>query len=446
MNNLFKNKLIYLLLLLPLLLQAQPIQLGIDQLLTNEHFYKLKNKRIGIVTNQTGFNSKLKPTFELLKERAGDYKIVALFAPEHGFYGREYASDQVEHDKSEEGIPIYSLHGETRRPTEAMLKNINLIIYDIQDIGSRSYTFISTLFYVMEEAAKKNIPVMVLDRPNPINGLACDGPMLDDGLRSIVGYINVPYCHGMTIGELAQYFNDENKVGCQLEVIPMKGWKRTMSYRDTGLPWIPTSPHIPEPDTPLYYPITGILGELGVVSIGVGYTLPFKVTGSPWINAFEFSTALNKCHLSGVFFSPFFFRPFYGKFKGEDCQGVLISVTDPIRYKPVHVQFAIIDTLKKLYPKQFFDAVKSSPSKEMFGKVLGSKKGWGLLLEKRAIATEIRLLHEPERREFLEKRKKYLIAAYSPKEEKKENPPLPAVKSNKGSDIIKVTKNPKKTS
>ncbi|MFV0339038.1 MAG: exo-beta-N-acetylmuramidase NamZ domain-containing protein [Parachlamydiaceae bacterium] len=343
----FKIKLIVCLFLFPLFLHSTGIQLGIDQLLTETHVHKLKNKRIGIVTNQTGFNSQLKPTFDLLKERAKEYKIVALFAPEHGFYGREYASDQVEHDKSEEGIPIFSLHGETRRPTEAMLKNIDLLIYDIQDIGSRSYTFISTLFYVMEEAAKKNIPVMVLDRPNPINGLVCDGPMLENGIRSIVGYINVPYCHGMTIGELATYFNEEYKVGCKLEVIPMKGWHRTMSYRDTGLPWIPTSPHIPEPDTPLYYPVTGILGELGIVSIGVGYTLPFKVTGSPWINAFEFSKALNNCRLSGVFFTPFFFRPFYGKFKGEDCQGVLITVTQPTRNKPVQIQFAIIYTLKK---------------------------------------------------------------------------------------------------
>lgn len=409
----FKIKLIVCLFLFPLFLHSAGIQLGIDQLLTDTHVHKLKNKRIGIVTNQTGFNSQLKPTFDLLKERAKEYKIVALFAPEHGFYGREYASDQVEHDKSEEGIPIFSLHGETRRPTEAMLKNIDLLIYDIQDIGSRSYTFISTLFYVMEEAAKKNIPVMVLDRPNPINGLVCDGPMLENGIRSIVGYINVPYCHGMTIGELATYFNEEYKVGCKLEVIPMKGWHRTMSYRDTGLPWIPTSPHIPEPDTPLYYPVTGILGELGIVSIGVGYTLPFKVTGSPWINAFEFSKALNNCRLSGVFFTPFFFRPFYGKFKGEDCQGVLITVTQPTRYKPVHIQFAIIDTLKKLYPKQFAEAIKSCTSKEIFCKVVGTKKVWSMLQEKKAIAAEFRLLHEVERRAFLEKRKKYLIPSYT---------------------------------
>lgn len=417
----FKNKLLILLFLFPLFLHAQSIQLGIDVLLSEEHFHKLKNKKIGIITNQTGFNSKLKPTFDLLKEKATDYKIVALFAPEHGFYGRDYASDQVEHDKSQEGIPIYSLHGETKRPTEAMLKNINLLIYDIQDIGSRSYTFISTLFYVMEEAAKKNIPVMVLDRPNPINGLTCDGPMLDNGLRSIVGYINVPYCHGMTIGELATFFNEEYKIGCQLEVIPMKGWLRTMSYRDTGLPWIPTSPHIPEPDTPLYYPVTGILGEIGVVNIGVGYTLPFKVIGSPWINAFELSKTLNNCRLTGVFFSPFFFRPFYGKFKGEDCQGVLITVTNPIQYKPVHIQFAIIDALKKLYPKPYTEAVKASPNKEIFGKVIGSKAAWGLLTEKRAISTEIRLLHEAERRQFLEKRKQYLNPNYTAQIKKKES-------------------------
>lgn len=410
----FKNLFFLFLLLWTATLKAASVQLGIDVLLADPQLNKLKNKQIGIVTNQTGVNAGLQTTYHLLLERAKDYKIKALFAPEHGFYGREYASDEVDHDLTKEGIPIYSLHGETRRPTEAMLKGLNLIIYDIQDIGSRSYTFISTLFYVMEEAAKRKIPVMVLDRPNPINGIVCDGPMLDDGLRSIVGYINVPYCHGMTIGELARYFNEENKIGCELEVIPMKGWVRSMTFHDTGLSWIPTSPHIPEPDTPLYYPMTGILGEIGMVNIGVGYTLPFKLIGAPWINAFQLSQTLNQCGLQGVSFSPFFYRPFYGKYKGEDCQGALISVTNPLRYKPLSVQFAIIDTLKKQYPKQFQEAVKASSSKEIFGKVIGSKKAWGLLTEKRGIAGELRLMHDAERRQFFERRLKYLTPQYSP--------------------------------
>ena len=199
-----------------------------------------------------------------------------------------------------------------------MLKGIDLLIYDIQDIGSRSYTFLSTLLYVMEEAAKQQIKVMVLDRPNPINGIVMDGPMLEEKWRSFLGYINVPYCHGMTIGELAQYFNGEYKIGCDLEVIPMKGWKRTMSFKDTHLPWVPTSPHVPEAETALVYPVTGILGELGIVNIGIGYTLPFKLIGAPWIQAEAFAEQLNQQQFPGVRFLPFYYRPFYGKFEGEN--------------------------------------------------------------------------------------------------------------------------------
>lgn len=295
-----------------------------------------------------------------------------------------------------------------------MLEGIDLLVYDIQDIGSRSYTFITTLFYVMEEAAKKKIPVIVLDRPNPINGITIDGPMLEESLRSMVGYINIPYCYGMTIGELALFFNKEYKVGCNLEVIPMKGWVRSMSYRDTGLPWIPTSPYIPESDTPLYYPMTGILGELSLVNIGIGYTLPFKLVGAPWITAAELAKTLNGFRYPGVFFTPFFYRPFYGKFKNENCEGVLITVSDPLKYKPLATQFLIIETLKKLYPKAFQSAVELNHGKqEIFSKVIGSKKVWEHLLNKRSFTAELRNLHEGEKKNFYEKRKAYLIPSYA---------------------------------
>jgi uncharacterized protein YbbC (DUF1343 family) len=295
-----------------------------------------------------------------------------------------------------------------------MLKNVDLLIYDIQDIGCRSYTYITTLFYVMEAAAKHHIAVMVLDRPNPINGVIVDGPMLEESLRSMVGYINVPYCHGMTVGELAQFFNAEYKIGCDLEVVPMKGWLRSMNFAQTGLPWVPTSPHIPEPSTPLYYPVTGILGELGIVNIGVGYTLPFKVIGAPWIDAQKLAQALNQAHYPGVSFSPFYYRPFYGKYKGNDCEGVLINITNPSKYKPLSIQFLIIGTLKRLYPKEFAEKLQENKArKEMFCKVLGSSKGWDILDGKNHTSAALRSLHESARRAFLEKRKKYLISAYS---------------------------------
>lgn len=387
------------------------VLLGIDNLLEDGNIAKLKNKKIALITNQTGVNSEMRSTLDLLREKA---KIVAIFAPEHGIFGREYAEHSIKGEQFIYGIPVYNLYGETKRPNSEMLKGVDLIIYDIQDIGSRSYTYIATLLYAMEEAAKRGIRLMVLDRPNPINGLTVDGPMLEPEWRSIVGYVNVPYCYGLTIGELATYFNQEYKIGCPLEVIPMKGWKRTMTYQDTKLPWIPTSPHIPESDTPLYYPITGILGEIGIVNIGVGYTLPFKLIGAPWIEAEDLAKTLNAQKLSGVVFFPFFFRPFYGKFMNENCGGVLISVTDPLKYKPVTIQFAIISALKRLYPKQFQEALKEqSKRRSMFAKVLGTDQVWPLLELKTPIFNNLRSLHEVERKKFLQNRTNYFRLEYS---------------------------------
>ena len=271
-----------------------------------------------MITNHTAMTRELQPSREylreVLKKMGGHTQLVALFAPEHGLWGVAHAGEAVAHAKDKEGIPVYSLHGSTRRPTAEMLAGIDLLIYDVQDIGTRSYTYISTLFYVMEEAAKAKIPVLILDRPNPINGLTIDGPMLEEKWRSFVGYLNVPYVHGMTVGELARYFNAVYKIGCEVHVIPMKGWKRAMSFSETGLAWIPTSPHIPEADTPLYYPVTGILGELELVNIGIGYTQPFKLIGAPWIRAEEFSQKLNQAKLPGVTFLPAYYKPFYGTF------------------------------------------------------------------------------------------------------------------------------------
>ncbi|MBI3211451.1 MAG: DUF1343 domain-containing protein, partial [Simkania negevensis] len=182
-------------------------------------------------------------------------------------------------------------------------------------------------------------------------------------------YVNVPYCHGMTIGELARFFNEEYKVGCKLKVIPMKGWKRSMSFKDTGLGWIPTSPHIPEPDTPLFYASTGILGELSIVNIGVGYTLPFKLVGAPWIDAKMFAEKLNNQKLPGVYFSPFHYRPFYGSYKDEECHGALIQIRNPKIYRPLAVQYMIIGLLKSLYPEKVKHAL-SKVEKTQFSKLM----------------------------------------------------------------------------
>jgi uncharacterized protein YbbC (DUF1343 family) len=411
MNN---NRFLILLLLFfqTACLQAQTanVKVGIDVLMEPENIKQLKGKNLGVVTNHTAVNKNLTHTLETLEHHAAKngYTIKAAFAPEHGINGSAYASESVNHQYH--NIPIYSLHGSTRRPTDAMLKNINLLIFDIQDIGSRSYTYITTLFYIMEEAAKRNIPVMVLDRPNPINGYTIDGPMLEDELRSMVGYINVPYCHGMTVGELAKFYNSEYKINCKLTVIPMKGWTRDMTFQDTGLPWIPTSPQIPEAVTPLFYPITGILGEISLVNIGVGYTLPFKLVGAPWINADLLAKKLNAQNFPGIHFKPFHYKPFYGKFAHENCQGVLIVITDIKTYKPVSTQYLILGTLKNLYPEKFNEAIRNSKAKqEMFHKVNGTKEIYRIMTNDPYIIWTLRGFQEKERGDFKVARKKYLL-------------------------------------
>ncbi|MBA3816690.1 MAG: DUF1343 domain-containing protein [Parachlamydiaceae bacterium] len=381
-----------------------------------EYAEKLKGKRIGLITNHTAVNGKMMSTADVFKKHADGkgYKLVALFAPEHGMNGTSYAEEMVEESKDVDGIPIYSLHGKTRRPTDVMLKEINLLVFDIQDIGSRSYTYISTLFYVMEEASKRKIPIVVLDRPNPITGLVVDGPLLEEKWRSFIGYINVPYCHGMTVGELARYFNSEYKIGCELEVVPMQGWRRWMSFQDTALPWIPTSPYIPESNTPFFYPTTGILGTLQLVNIGIGYTLPFKVVGAPWINAKLFAKSLNAQKFPGVHFEPFYYRPFYGRFAKQDCQGVLIVITEQVKFRPVTTQYLIIGILKSLYPKQFQDAIAAAKAnKETICKVNGTEEVYRLITEEKNIVWKLHDVHLQERGAFLVLRKKYLISEYS---------------------------------
>jgi uncharacterized protein YbbC (DUF1343 family) len=398
------------------LLAIPKVLVGIDLLFCPENSSLLKGKRVGLITNHTAIDNHFTATHEILKQHAKDYgyTLTALFSPEHGFHGQIHATESIKDSENAEGIPIYSLYGDTRRPTQKMLSQVDLLIYDIQDIGCRSYTYETTLFYAMEEAAKLGIPLIVLDRPNPINGIVVDGPMLEEKWRSIVGYINVPYCHGMTMGELARFFNEEYHIGCILTVIAMKGWHRGMTFSDTQLPWIPTSPNVPEATTALYYPITGLLGELSFVSIG-GALMPFRLVGSPWINAAQFAEKLNAAHLPGVYFFPFYFRPVLGKYVKQDCQGVYILVTDHKKYLPFTTQYLLLGTLKSLYPKQFSEALISATrtQKELFFKISGTEQIYRILLEKKHVIWPLRGVHQQERNTFLNIRAKYLIPSYT---------------------------------
>jgi uncharacterized protein YbbC (DUF1343 family) len=386
------------------------VEVGLDLFFKDGRAEMIRHKRVGLITNQTGVNSALVSSIELFQQNAKEFSLVALFSPEHGISGTAYAGEKVESGKRK-AIPVHSLHGKTRRPSEQMLQGIDVLVFDIQDIGVRSYTYASTLFYVIEEAAKKGIDVIVLDRPNPINGLVVDGPMLQKKWRSFIGYINVPYCHGLTIGELALFFNEEYKIGCKLTVVAMKGWERWMGFQDTGLPWIPTSPYVPEHDTPLFAASTGILGELGMVNIGIGYTLPFKIVGAPWIQGTEFAEQLNSQKLPGVKFLPFSFRPMHGLYASKDCQGVKIMVTNSEQYRPLAVQYLILGTLKSLYPKEIssrLDAVDSTKRK-LFCQANGNDEIFTLLATERSPAWKMIRFQEDARKRFVEKRKKYLL-------------------------------------
>lgn len=389
-------------------LVGMQVQLGVDCLFEKSHLVKLHNKKIGLITNQTGVNSHLCSTIEAFFNR--NIPLVALFAPEHGLYGLEQAGVEVD-SHTVRGLPVYSLYGKTRRITSGMLQGIDLLVFDIQDIGCRSYTYLTTLCYVLEEAAKHKISVMVLDRPNPMGGLIVDGPMLEEKWRSFIGYINVPYCHGMTIGELACYFNQEYQIGCDLEVIPMKGWQRTMSFKDTKLCWIPTSPNIPEAETALFYATTGILGELGIVNIGVGGPLPFKIVGAPWINANQFAKQLNAQKLPGVIFHPFYYRPITGLYHSENCQGIIIFVLDHKVYKPTTAQYMILGLLKSLYPQQFTTKLKQVELKKRdnFCKANGNEYMFEELMRDQYVAWKFIGYQLKDRQNFLTKRKFYLL-------------------------------------
>jgi len=387
------------------------VEVGADVLVTDLQFAnQIKNRRIGLISNQSAINSHYQSTLEILQSK--HYDVRAIFAPEHGYFGNAHASDHTEHTKMGE-IPVLSLHGELRRPNDQMLKNIDVLVYDIQDIGTRGYTFVTTLFYCMEEAAKRHIPVIVLDRPNPMGGHVVDGPTLDQSKRSYMSYVSVPYCHGMTVGELSRFFNEEYAVRCDLTVVPMRGWKRGMTFEQTGLPWVPLSPQIPEADTPFFYATTGILGHCSLASIGIGYTLPFKIVGAPWIDAQEYAKALNDQSLPGVIFQPYYFRPFFGKFKLQDCQGVRIVITDKDKYLPLTTQYTIIGLLKTLYSKQFEESMKqigkTSGKLKDFHQLNGSEEVLQIFNEEKFIIWKLRAIIQRDRERFLPIRQKYLL-------------------------------------
>ena len=375
---------ISLMLLYSTALFPQPkVKLGID-VLRERNFDVLQGKRVGLITNPTGVDRNLKSTIDILFE-SKECKLTALYGPEHGVRGDFTAGTEFDfYTDSKTGLPVYSIYGKTKKPTPEMLKNIDVLVFDIQDIGCRSYTFISTLGLAMEAAAENNIPFVVLDRPNPLGGLKVEGNLVEDGFISFVSQFKIPYVHGLTLGEFAKMINEEGMlykdslrietIKCNLTVIPMRGWKRKMNFTATGLQWVPSSPHIPYGDTPEYYVATGMLGELYYISIGIGYTIPFQTYAAEWIDGERLAQKMNALNLDGVTFRPISYRPFYGKGKDTVVHGVQLHITDYSKVNLMSLQFLFMEGHNEMYPeKNPFTGCDTSRLK-MFDKVCGTSK------------------------------------------------------------------------
>jgi uncharacterized protein YbbC (DUF1343 family) len=357
--------------------QTPKVKTGIE-VLRNNHFKILAGKRVGLITNPTGVDSKLVSTIDILFH-AENVKLTALYGPEHGVRGDYSGGDTVKsYIDKETGLPVYSLYGKTRKPTPDMLKDIDVLVYDIQDIGCRSYTFISTMGKAMEAAAENNIPFVVLDRPNPLGGKKVEGNLVEDGFQTFVSQYKIPYVYGLTCGELAIMLNEEGMLKdgekCHLTVVHMKGWKRRMSFKQTGLPWVLTSPHIPHYNTPEYYVASGIMGELGTLSEGVGYTLPFEIFAAEWINADSIAGKMNSLGLKGVLFRPINFKPFYGGEKDKELHGVEIHLTDFRKVNLTSLQFLFMQVQTEMYPDKNPFTMASKDRIKFFDNVCGTSK------------------------------------------------------------------------
>jgi uncharacterized protein YbbC (DUF1343 family) len=325
------------------------VQTGID-VLEAEKFAPLRGKHIGLITNHTGLDALGRSTIETMFHASG-IQLVALFSPEHGISGRADEKFASSKDPTT-GLMTYSLYGESLRPTDEMLSGIDTLVFDIQDAGVRFYTYTATMAYCMEEAAKHNIAFYVLDRPNLLGGDIIEGPMLDPDKTSIVGYFPLPVRYGLTIGELAQFFNTENHINCDLHVIAMKNWHRNYFFESTGIRWVPPSPNLRTLKGSIVYPGLEILQNAGV-SVGRGTETPFEEFGAPWMDGVEVSAALNALHLPGLHFADKPFIPVSELYAGQRCGGVGVRVTDRAAVRSMRMGLEIAAILQKLYPTKF---------------------------------------------------------------------------------------------
>jgi uncharacterized protein YbbC (DUF1343 family) len=392
-----------LLLAVLLLAPAAPVKSGLE-VLARDGFKPLQGKRIGLVTNHSAVDPARTSIIDVVAAGKG-FTLTALFSPEHGIRGTEDAGVASGRD-AKTGLPIHSLYGKTRKPTAEMLKDVDLLVFDIQDIGARYYTYISTLALVMEAAKENDRAVLVLDRPNAIGGDAVEGPVLEEGLRgNFIGYFGLPTRHGMTIGELARLYNAEFGIGCRLDMVKMEGWSRSMYFDDTGLPWVNPSPNMRSLAAAIAYPGLGAL-EGTSLSVGRGTEKPFVWYGAPWLDGDKACAELSGRKLPGVRWKPVRFTP--AKQPGmpvyphseKECGGFEVEITDRARFRPVSAALHAMDVLRRLYPREF-----------TFGRACGmiGRKSIETDLTAGKSPAEIEEAWQAELQAFLAARKKYLL-------------------------------------
>jgi len=369
---------------------------GID-VLRRQNFAPLAQKRVGLVTNHTGLAADGATTIDLLF-KCGVCRLVALFSPEHGIRG--VVDQRVESAVDETtGLPVHSLYGETLRPRPDMLRGLDALVFDIQDVGARFYTYPTTMAYCMEEAARAGIPFYVLDRPNPIGGVSVEGPILDADKTSFVGYMPLPVRHGMTLGELARYFNSENRIGADLHVVEMEGWRRGHYFSDTGQLWVNPSPNMRSLLEAIFYPGVCLL-EGANVSVGRGTDRPFEIVGAPWIEPRRLAAALRESAVPGVEFVPVVFTPASSNYRGQQCGGVNLILTDRSRFNSVQAGLSLMSALRQLYGEQF--------GIDKTVRLLGSEQVL-TALKKAEPLPEVMRLAGAGMGDFMEKRRKALI-------------------------------------
>jgi uncharacterized protein YbbC (DUF1343 family)/CubicO group peptidase (beta-lactamase class C family) len=376
---------------------SRPVRLGIDALVS-EQFKQLAGKSVGLITNHTGLDHNGKSAADLL-HAAPNVKLVALFGPEHGIRGTEDRDGIADSVDKATGVPVYSLYGETRKPTPNQLEGIDTLVFDIQDIGTRFYTYESTMGLAMEAAAAANIEFVVLDRPNPIGGEIIEGPLLDAGRESFVGYHTIPVRHGMTVGELARMFAKERNIEVKLTVIEMKGWRRDRYLFDTGLNWVNPSPNMRSLEAALLYPGIGLL-ESTNLSVGRGTDTPFEVMGAPWIRERELAELVNRANPPGVRVVPIRYTPTSSNFAGEECRGLNFVITDWREFRSFELGMVVAKALRELHRDDW--------QTEPYMRLLGNKEVHRRILAGDDVANILKFTEE-HTSQFRQRRKPFLL-------------------------------------